>query len=249
VYPSSAREKDFLYHYSRQFNTIELNTTHYRIPDPDTIVRWKTAVTPGFTFSPKLPQIISHEKQLDEAEDLTLDFCEAIRGLGEHLGTSFLQMAPTFSPRYYPLLESYVKFFPRDISLAIEFRHQEWFQPSPITTKAFDLLAQYNISTVITDVAGRRDVLHQRLTTPIAMIRFVGNGLHPTDYSRVNSWIDRCLEWIEMGLQTLYFFVHEPDNTYSPELVAYFIQQLNEKGKFNLVPPRIAPQPVQGSLF
>jgi uncharacterized protein YecE (DUF72 family) len=249
VYPSHAKEKDFLYHYSRQFNTIELNTTHYRIPDPETIERWKAAVTSGFTFSPKFPQIISHEKQLDEAEELTLEFCEAIRGLGENLGTSFLQLAPNFSPKYFPLLEKYVKFFPKDISLAIEFRHQDWFKSSPVADKAFDLLEQYNISTVITDVAGRRDVLHQRLTTSIAMIRFVGNGLHPTDYTRVSEWVSRCLQWIGAGLQTFYFFVHEPDNKFSPELVAYFIQQLNEKGNFTLTPPRITPQPVQGSLF
>ncbi len=249
VYPSMAKEKDFLYHYARQFNTIELNTTHYRIPDTETIERWKAAATPGFTFSPKFPQIISHEKQLDEAEDLTLDFCEAIRGLGEHLGTSFLQLAPNFSPKYFPLLESYVRFFPKDIPLAIEFRHQDWFKPSLVSTKAFELLEQYNISTVITDVAGRRDVLHQRLTTLTAMIRFVGNGLHPTDYTRVNDWVERCLEWINGGLQTLYFFVHEPDNKFSPELVAYFIQNMNEKGNFHLTPPRITPQPVQGTLF
>jgi uncharacterized protein YecE (DUF72 family) len=249
IYPSSAKEKDFLFHYSRQFNTIELNTTHYQIPDTLTIERWKEAAAPGFTFSPKFPQIISHEKQLDESEDETLAFCEAIRGLGEHLGTSFLQLAPNFSPKYFPLLEKYVKFFPRDISLAIEFRHQDWFKPSPITSKTFDLLEQYNIGTVITDVAGRRDVLHQRLTTSTAMIRFVGNGLHATDYSRVNDWIDRCIQWIEAGLQTLYFFVHEPDNKFSPELVAYFIQHINEKGNFQLTAPRITPQPVQGTLF
>jgi uncharacterized protein YecE (DUF72 family) len=110
-------------------------------------------------------------------------------------------------------------------------------------------MEQYGISTVITDVAGRRDVLHQRLTTSIAMIRFVGNGLHPTDYSRVDDWIDRCLQWLDAGLQTLYFFVHEPDNKFSPELVKYFIQHLNEKGDFSLTMPRISPQPVQGSLF
>ncbi|WP_373330873.1 DUF72 domain-containing protein [Salmonirosea aquatica] len=64
IYPSNAKDKDFLYHYTRQFNTIELNMTHYQIPSDDTIDRWRDTAPEGFKYCPKWPQIISHDAQL-----------------------------------------------------------------------------------------------------------------------------------------------------------------------------------------
>ncbi|RZA02049.1 MAG: DUF72 domain-containing protein [Moraxellaceae bacterium] len=63
VYPLGTDTKDFLHHYSRQFNSIELNTTHYRIPDLETIRRWRAATPEGFRFCPKFPQSISHQSK------------------------------------------------------------------------------------------------------------------------------------------------------------------------------------------
>ena len=57
------------------------------------------------------------------------------------------------------------------------------------------------MGAVITDTAGRRDCVHQRLTTPFAFIRFVGNNLHPTDYSRMDDWVERIQEWFDQGLE------------------------------------------------
>ncbi len=249
IYPATAKEKDFLYHYTRQFNTIELNTTHYRIPDPETIIRWKAASAQGFTFCPKWPQIISHELGLVNAEGISREFRESIRGLGEHLGISFLQLPPQFSPRQAPVLAAFLEKLPADIPLAVEFRHEGWFIPSREAEDVFALLEDLKISTILTDVAGRRDALHMRLTTPTALIRFVGNGLHPSDYRRVDDWVQRFGEWFEQGLQTLYFFVHEPDNVTSPELALYLIRELNKRYKLKLAEPRITVQPIQGSLF
>ncbi|QHT69135.1 DUF72 domain-containing protein [Rhodocytophaga rosea] len=249
IYPASAKEKDYLYHYSRQFNTIELNTTHYRIPDAETIERWKQTASKGFTYCPKFPQVISHERQLEDAENLTMEFCNSIQGLGDALGIPFLQLPPYFMPRQLPVLKAYLDNFPKHIPLAIEFRHPDWFANTPESSAAFALLEKQGVTAVLTDVAGRRDVLHQRLTTPVAMIRFVGHNLHPTDYTRIDAWIERILSWIKQGLQTVYFFVHEPDNITSPELVLYLIKQLNQQGDFQIAPPRIFPKAVQGSLF
>jgi uncharacterized protein YecE (DUF72 family) len=249
LYPAGAKDKDFLHYYTRQFNTIELNTTHYRIPDADTIRRWKAASTPTFRFSPKFPQQISHDNALHGVESETLAFCEAIRGLDTHLGVSFLQLPPYFTPAQLPALAHFLEKFPKDIPLAVEFRHPDWFKDSVESIEAFALLENFGVSTVITDVAGRRDVLHQRLTTPTAFIRFVGNDLHPTDYTRIEEWASRLSKWIDQGLHAIYFFVHEPENTHSPELVLYLIRQLNRRLDLQLPEPRIAAQPVQGSLF
>ena len=81
IYPATMREKDSLLWYARQFNTIELNSTHYHIPGDTTIERWRNSVPRGFKFCPKFPQLISHESALQNTQSMTAAFCEAIDGL------------------------------------------------------------------------------------------------------------------------------------------------------------------------
>jgi uncharacterized protein YecE (DUF72 family) len=249
-YPATAKEKDYLHFYARQFNTIELNTTHYRIPDPATIERWRAAVNREFAFCPKWPQQISHDNLLQNIDAPAQAFVESIRELKQNLGLSFLQLPPGFSPRQHDILAKFIEKFAAVIPLAVEFRHADWFRNHAEAAEIFDLMRNHNVATVITDVAGRRDVLHLRLTTPIAVIRFVGNALHPTDYQRIDDWIIRISQWLEQGLRKLYFFVHEPDpNTLSPELSVYLIRKLNEACNLQLEEPKPLPQMIQGSLF
>lgn len=248
-YPPATRSSDFLQHYTHQFRTIELNTTYYRIPDPATIQRWIKYCTPGFKFCPKIPQIISHEKYLLHTETETEQFCAAIRPLGYHLGPCFLQLPPGLGIGQFPRVEHYAHHFPQDIPLAIEFRHESWFEQNPITDEAFHYLIHNHIGTVITDVAGRRDALHMRLTTPTLMLRFVGNGLHPTDFSRIDEWVQRLVKWNRLGLQEAYIFLHEPDTLDVPELANYLIEKINHQLQLDLKPPHRYAEGIQGSLF
>ncbi|WP_448528836.1 DUF72 domain-containing protein [Raineya sp.] len=248
IYPPKAQSKDFLKYYAEQFNGIELNTTHYRIPDKATIEQWKNQVSGNFRFSPKFPQPISHEKMLQNCQDLVIEFCKAISELGENLGLSFLQLPPYFELKHLPILESFLAQFPTNIPLAVEFRHASWFKGENFE-KAAEILEKYNKSTVITDVAGRRDVLHQRITNSALMVRFVGNGLHPTDYSRLDEWIWQISQWQKQGLQSLYFFLHEPDNILAPEIALYFIEKLNLTCRTNLPLPKFFDKNIQMKLF
>ncbi|WP_243390556.1 DUF72 domain-containing protein [Raineya orbicola] len=248
IYPPKAQSKDFLKYYAEQFNSIELNTTHYRIPDKATIELWKKQVNKDFHFCPKFPQPISHEKMLQNCQNLVTEFCEAISGLEENLGLSFLQLPPYFELKHLPILENFLAEFPVDIPLAVEFRHASWFKEENFE-KAAQVLERYNKSTVITDVAGRRDVLHQRITNSALMVRFVGNGLHPTDYSRLDEWIWQIGEWQKQGLQRIYFFLHEPDNILAPEIALYFIEKLNLTCKTNLLLPKFFDKNIQMKLF
>ena len=249
IYPHNAKDKELLYHYTRQFNTIELNVTHYQIPTVETIQRWKAAAADGFKFCPKFPQIISHDRQLVGTEALTAEFCSAVLGLGEHLGMTFLQLSPTFNPRQIKFLENYLKALPPNFPVSVEFRNQDWFRDEKIWTDTCQMLGEMKIGTVITDVAGRRDVLHNTLTTPNLTLRFVGNELHPTDYTRINEWCNRLAIWLKTGLKTAYIFVQCGENKFAPELTNYWIQQLNVLGKLTINEPKIVPQVVQGSLF
>jgi len=248
IYPTGTREKDYLRLYTRQFNTIELNTTHYRIPDSETIERWKQASSPGFTFCPKIPQIISHERQLQSVEALTEEFCLSMAGLGNHLGISFLQLPPYFGPRSWPSLESFLSHFPSAIPLAVEFRHPDWFEKNT-WAQTLERLNHYRTSTVITDVAGRRDVLHQSLTTRTAVIRYVGNMRQPQDYSRLDAWAHRLKNWLDQGVESVFFFVHEHDNIISPEVARHLIRQLNRQADLDLAEPSFMVQTIQGNLF
>ncbi len=68
-----------------------------------------------------------------------------------------------------------------------------------------------------------------RLCTPEAFIRFVGNSLHKTDYERIDEWVDRIKKWLDAGLEKCYFFVHQHEELFSPELCKYTIEQVNAK--------------------
>ncbi len=228
VYPKGTKPKDYLQYYAKQFNTIELNTTHYRIPNMDTISKWYDESTPDFHFCPKIPQSISHSRELGYKTGLIKTFCESIQGLREKRGHSFMQLPPYFSPDQLPLLKIFLEDFPSHIPLAIEFRHETWFNNPETFENLSSLLKSFQVPMLITDVAGRRDVLHQRLTSDTAVIRFVGNDLVPSDYRRIDDWIIRMKSWFEKGLKQIYFFTHEPDNLLAPELADYLANQAKE---------------------
>ena len=220
-YPAGTRDKDFLIHYGRQFNTIEHNTTHYRIPDMATVARWREEVPADFRYCPKIPQTISHARDLGlSGREISL-FCEAIGELEDRLGCCFMQLPPHFSTQNLPVLARFLDRFPAQIPLAVEVRHPSFFQASVAAEDFFQLLHAHRVSTVITDVAGRRDVCHLRLSTPSVLIRFVGNTLHPSDYTRVEDWAARLSDWCARGLQSAYFFCHEPDNLLAPDLAVF----------------------------
>lgn len=228
-YPAGTKEKAFLKHYGRQFNTIEHNTTHYRIPDQATVERWRESTPDDFRFCPKIPQSISHSRDLGLTSGEMLIFCEAILALEGKLGVCFMQLPPGFGPRNLPLLQRFLESFSAAIPLAIEVRHPAFFQAGEASDTYFDLLQQQKVAAVITDVAGRRDVCHMRLTAENTLIRFVGNGLHSSDYSRVEAWAERFKAWFDAGLHSAYFFTHEPDNLLAPELADFCAKTFADK--------------------
>ena len=70
--------KDELTYYSQQFNSIEMNSLFYNMPKADQVVKWKNRTPDGFRFFPKINQVISHTRRLENVEDLTTAYCDAI---------------------------------------------------------------------------------------------------------------------------------------------------------------------------
>ncbi len=99
-------------------------------------------------------------------------------------------------------------------------------------------MQELGIGTVITDTAGRRDVVHMRLTAPYVFIRCVCVSDHPTNLSRLDAWTDRIKTWMDRGLRQVYFIVHNNEEVYTPLLVAYAIEQFNKKCGTSLTPPK-----------
>jgi hypothetical protein len=64
---------------------------------------------------------------------------------------------------------------------------------------------------VMTDVAGRRDVLTIGATTDVVFVRFVGNSGHPSDGERLKQWVIALSEWVDSGIKEIYFFLHQPE--------------------------------------
>ena len=112
------------------------------------------------------------------------------------------------------------------------------------------MLEKNKVANVLVDTAGRRDLMHMRLTTPRAFVRWVGAN-HESDHTRLDEWIERIVDWKEQGLKELNFFVHQNIEKESPLLSAYFIEKLNKRiGTDLLIPKTIIPTVrADGMLF
>jgi len=249
LYPEKAPVRTFLEHYAKQFRTVELNSFFYNIPKDQTILNWSESVPKDFRFSPKMLQYISHAKLLGTDTDRIVRFQNAIELFGDKLGPSFMQLPPYFDTSRLPILEQFFKAFGNTLPLAIEFRHPSWFENQEIIESTTELLYKHNKGMVITDVGGRRDVCHMSVTSDYAMVRFVGNDLHSSDFSRADDWARKLDRWFEQGLKSAYFFIHEPDNVNAPELAAYIHKQIVTRPDLITRGPHLYNEEEQVGLF
>ncbi len=236
--------KDELAYYSIQFNSIELNATFYSHFSQDQIVKWVEKTPDKFKFFPKVHQMVSHIKRLNNIEEPVEHYCQNIRAFGDKLGMCFLQLHDNFKPKNMNRLITLAEFWPKDIPLAIELRNTEWFNED-IADEVYDLFETHGISNIITDTAGRRDLLHMRLTNTSAFVRYVGAN-YESDYSRLDDWIARIKGWIPFGLENLYFFVHQNLEEESPVLSRYFIEKVNKELNLDMTLPYLPEKPDDG---
>jgi uncharacterized protein YecE (DUF72 family) len=218
--------KDELVYYASQFNSIELNATFYRLFPNEQFVKWKDKTPEGFRFFPKITQNISHLKRLLDFERMVDEYAHAVRHLEDKLGVVFLQMHQNFAPKDFERVEKFAKYWPKDIPLTMEFRHPSWFEDEKVANELYALLEEYNISNTLVDTAGRRDLMHMRLTTPWVFIRYTGANVE-SDYTRLDDWVIRLKKWADQGLKGIYFFVHQNLEKESPLLSAHFIKNVN----------------------
>ena len=231
--------KDELTYYATQFNSIELNATFYGMPSAEQVLTWNEKTPADFRFYPKITNTVSHFRRLQNITDVVTQFATNVLNFDAKLGMVFLQLHDNFKPKDDDRLEQFIKDWPREIPLAVELRNNEWFADEEVFTRTMDLFEKYSITNIIVDTAGRRDLLHMRLTTPVAFIRYVGANAE-SDYTRLDDWLERIKEWKAAGLEKLYFFVHQNIEKASPLLSAYFIEKVNKEFGTDIHVPQMA---------
>ncbi len=234
-YPRGTRDE--LGYYASQFNCIELNATFYRMFPAEQFEKWKERTPEDFRFFPKLNQEISHWRRLNAVEVVVDRYLDGALHLGDRLGTIFLQMHTNFSPKNFDKVADFVMKWPSKVPLAIEFRHTDWYNDTKIAEDLYALLESHGIANVLVDTAGRRDLMHMRLTNREAFVRYVGAN-HLSDYNRLDDWVLRLNQWVEAGLRNIHFFVHQNLEQESPLLSAYLIEKLNDTLNTNLKVPK-----------
>jgi uncharacterized protein YecE (DUF72 family) len=125
-YPNKTTPKDYLTYYSSQFNTVEVDSTFYRIPTQQTVANWKQQTPESFMFSLKFPQVITHVKMLKDCQYETDVFLDRTNQLGEKLGALLLQFPPNFGVEHLPDLEDFLQKLPTNHHYVVEVRNKSW---------------------------------------------------------------------------------------------------------------------------
>jgi uncharacterized protein YecE (DUF72 family) len=237
IYPKGTKEKDFLKYYGQNYGSIELNATNYKIYPASTLIEWKDKVgNPNFKFCPKAHRGMSFLKDSPTKVGVTNDFMENIRAFAENLGPIFIthDEKVKWDAQGEKEFFKYLEALPTDITFFVEERWPQFFIDKKLMERYYARLKELKMGAIITDAAGRQDVLHMHLTIPKAFVRFVGNSLHPSDFPRIDNWATRFKKWLDAGIEEIYFFMHMHDEGKSPELTQYVVKEFNKKCHLDL---------------
>jgi len=273
-YPKGTKPADFLFQYARRLTNIEGNTTFYAVPSKGTIEKWIEQTPDTFRFCPKIPKKISHEGHLANNADKVLGFVDVMRQLGVRLGPMFLQLPPRYSPNLLGDLGAFLSLWPRDVRLAVEVRHLDWFE-SPHDEALDDLLAKHDVARVTIDtrpirvlngdksLAGSsyQSLLEARerkpdvpvvpkRTSDFVFVRYIGHPDIEINRPLLDEWGSYFSSQIKGGAD-VYAFCHSPDNMIAPDLCRELHQRVaNEVDIPSLPWDDIKPDtPQQGVLF
>jgi len=225
LYPHKSQPRDFLKLYSQRFTTVEGNTTFYAIPSKETIAKWVAQTSPGFKFCPKLHRQITHQGLLTPRIADAIAFLNRISGLDDRLGTTFIQLPPSYSPVYFADLTEFLTACSQtNLPLALEVRHLDWFKPE-ICDRLNNLLTELNIARVLLDTrpiyncsddpqigSPRKKPKLPLQTVSIANTAFVRFISHPNpqyNQTYLEQWAVQLKDWLNRS-KTVYFFVHCP---------------------------------------
>ncbi len=165
-YPKGLRQGDWLAHYTRIFDSVEINATFYRLPRPELLERWRTMAPPGFLYAVKASRRITHLRRLRDCEKELAAFLQSARKLAPALGPLLYQLPPSLKADAN-LLRDFLSRLPRDLQHVMEFRHESWF-----TDEIRTILEVHGCAFCIHDHHGMS--VPRWITAPLAYWRFHG---------------------------------------------------------------------------
>jgi uncharacterized protein YecE (DUF72 family) len=145
-YPEDLPKSRWFSHYVRNFDTVELNNTFYRLPSASTFDAWKKQAPKNFCYALKFNRYGSHLLRLKRPRPTISKFLGVAKRLGEFLGPVLVQLPPRWNVNI-PRLESFLAAAPRAIRWAIEFRDPCWLCP-----EVFALLERHRAALCIHDM-------------------------------------------------------------------------------------------------
>lgn len=221
------KPEEYLGEYTRRFNSVEINSTFYRIPRRETVKNWEEAAPEGFVFSAKFPRGISHSPGLRSPEGKLDAFISNMGLLGSKLGPLLLQLPPSFKPAEAPALTGFLSTLPVRHRYAVELRDRAWLEKERL-----DALAEQGICVVQQEHPWLPTI--DRVTGGIIYIRLEGDrrkvdgekGVVERDASETNRrWARRIGDYLED--HDVYCYVSKYYSGYPPHDVEQIKKELN----------------------
>jgi uncharacterized protein YecE (DUF72 family) len=179
----------WLHLYTREFDTVEVNNTFYRLPLKSSVSRWVDESPPGFLFAVKASRYLTHIKRLTDLGDGIRRYYERIEPLARSpkMGPVLWQLPPTFR-RDDARLAAALRALPLGRH-CFEFRHPSWF-----VEPVYELLRAHGAALVIADRPEVKDYQAHVFTTDWTYVRF-----HHGSHGRRGNYSERELEeWAQL---------------------------------------------------
>jgi len=202
-YPPELPTSRWLDFFCKQFDTVELNSSFYRLPAESTWRKWAKAAPKGFVFAVKGSRFITHVKRLKDCEEPVANFTDRARLLGDALGPILWQLPPNFQrqPETQHRLADFLAQLPQDLRHVVEFRHQSW-----LTSDVYALLREYNVALCAFHRADWETPLVE--TTDFAYMRFHGAATNGGSYTddEIRQWGGRLFDLPEDVREAYIYF-------------------------------------------
>lgn len=208
AFPEAFRAGSRLAYYSTLFNSIEINSSFYKMPLPATFSRWAGEVQPGFRFTVKLWRGITHVPGL-RFMPVDVNRClYAAHHLGEKKGCLLIQLPPGLTATAVEKLERLLVTIcaadpARSWKLAVEFRHRSWYTP-----EVEALLHRYQAARVLHDMPAS-SITKLPDTPGFVYLRFHGpTGDYKGGYSdaALRTWAEKAVGWLSAGKEVYVYF-------------------------------------------
>ncbi len=224
LYPAGCPKRRWLEVYAEHFDTVEVNSTFYRLARRAAVAGWVSQTPPGFLFAVKASRYLTHVRRLREIEEGIKRFYEPIEPLieAERLGPVLWQLPENFhrsDERLAGLLELLDKGPPARNT--IEFRHESWFVPEVMA-----MLRSHGVALTIGDHPSRRFQTYEA-TADWRFIRFhYGARGRIGNYSatEIAEWAQRIRQWRRR--EAIYVYYNNDWNSYAPANAKLLIRRL-----------------------